>query len=192
LIFSQDVLQANNGNLLPWPTAQSLQRAICRDASTKHWSSKLVGKIVWDLERKVLVHADVTREAALGNRSIWVFRTVSIHLLRTVILLILLASAASQVSPDLSADADPIANFDIFDGIANADGMADDFVTDAQRDGVVAPTTRYLVNIAGANAAGGDCDIDIAVFEFLELELRTRCCQLLVGSMDGGLILLVW
>jgi len=72
----------------------------------------------------------------------------------------------------LRADADTVADFDAsFDLGTDADGLADDFVTDT--DGVfgLSPSGADGVDITTADTGVGDFDIDIGLFERLGLEL---------------------
>lgn len=54
---------------------------------------------------------------------------------------------------------------------ANLDDLANDLVANAKREGSVSPTSSDGVEIGRAYAAGFNCNVDVVLFELLELEL---------------------
>lgn len=96
-----------------------------------------------------------------------------------VVLVIALALRALQASPHLSANADAVALLDRLDLGADLDGLADDLVAYADGQGRTAPAAVDGVDVAAADAAAFDLDVDIVVAEDFGLELGA--VSLLVG-----------
>jgi len=124
------------------------------------------------------MRADMTRVATLSDRAILIRCAVRVDRVRAVVLLVRLAVVAGQVGLDLGAYTDAVADFDGRDIFADLDGLADDLVADAewQRD-IFAPAAGDGVDVGGADSAGVNGDVDVAVFEGLELELSASDCQ---------------
>ena len=124
-----------------------------------------------NLKDKVFVCPNVAGVATLRDRAIRVRRSVGVHHVGAVVLLIAFAIDASHVRLDLSSHTDAVADFDGGDILADLDRAADDFVADAQRERDFAPAAGDRVDVAAADAAGIDCNVNVAVFERLEFEL---------------------
>ena len=92
----------------------------------------------------------------------------------TIILIVRFAKLALQTRANLSADTHTISNLDGCDFVANLDGLADDFMTDADGEWAVAPTASDGMNIRAADAAALNLDVDVAVFKLLWFELERR------------------
>ena len=71
----------------------------------------------------------------------------------------------------MGTDTDTIADLDRLDVFADLYGLADDFVTNADGEWAVAPASIDGVDVRAADSAAVNGDVDIAVFEGLELEL---------------------
>jgi hypothetical protein len=87
-------------------------------------------------------------------------------------LFISLAHLARQVGVDLGANTNTIAHFHGLHFGSYFHGLAYDLVTDAERHWSFAPAAVDLVHIAAADAAAVDCNVDVVVLEWLELELE--------------------
>lgn len=86
-------------------------------------------------------------------------------------LFISLAHIAGQIGVDLRANANAVAHFHGLHFGPYFHSLAYDLVTDAERHWSFAPAAGDLVHIAAADAAAIDCNVDIVVLEWLELEL---------------------
>lgn len=91
--------------------------------------------------------------------------------MRTVVLVIRLAKLAVQAGTDLSANTDTVSNFHGCDLVANFDSLADNFMTDADWEWAVAPTTIDSMNIGAADTAALNFDINIAILKLLWFKL---------------------
>ena len=81
------------------------------------------------------------------------------------------AVVASQVCFNLGSYANSVANFHALHAFADLDGLADDFMSYADWERTLAPSTVDGVDIRGADAAAVDCYIHIVVFECFQWEL---------------------
>lgn len=90
--------------------------------------------------------------------------------LGTVILVLRLANVALETAPDLGAHADAVALLHALDLLADADGAADDFMSDAEGALEIAPAARYGEDVAVADAAALDFHVDICFGEGLGVE----------------------
>lgn len=122
------------------------------------------------LEGEVLVGPDVRGEPAVRPAAVGILGVVGVHELGAVVFVLVLAEVALEAGPDLGADADAVADFEVLDVLADLDGFADDFVADAEGAFVVAPAAGDGVKVGAADAAGGDFDVDVVVAEWLWLE----------------------
>lgn len=124
--------------------------------------------------------ADVRREATLRNGTIFVRSAVGVDGVRAVVLLVRLAVVAGEIGLDLSANADAVADLDCLHVLADLDGFADDLVADADWQWALAPSAGDRVDIAATDTAALNSDVDVAVLEWLELEL----CDALVRPQE--------
>ena len=117
-------------------------------------------------------HRYLNRESASGsgarNR---LYRQHTNHV-RTVIFVIRSAELALQAGADLSANTNTVSNLDGCDLVANFDCLANDFMTDADWEGTVAPTAIDGMDIRAANAAAFNLNVDITVFKLFRFELE--------------------
>ena len=88
-----------------------------------------------------------------------------------VVLLIRFADLAFEAGLDLSAYADTIADLDGGHFWPHLDSLSDDFMPDAEWQRTIAPPSIDGVDIASADAASFDLDVDVTIFEWLWLEL---------------------
>ena len=79
----------------------------------------------------------------------------------------LLALCAIETAPDLRAHANTVAFLHRGDLGAGLEDFADDFVADHERRFDVAPAAGDGVQIAAADAAGLDADVDVVFIKFL-------------------------
>ena len=125
----------------------------------------------------------------LGDGSIWVWSAIGVDSLGAVVLLVGLAVVAGQVCTDLGTDTDTISDpcnvisildsvntsfvgsLDGLDVLADLDGAANDFVTNAERKGDLAPAASDGVDIGSADTTGVNGNVNVAVLKRLELEL---------------------
>lgn len=104
------------------------------------------------------------RVAALrGEASIEVRRAISVNLVLAVRLVVVLALTALEARPDLGADTDALA--DLGEGHLGTDleDLADDLVADSQRVRAAAPFAADGVQVAGADTAALNLDVDVVV-----------------------------
>lgn len=86
-------------------------------------------------------------------------------------LVLALALRTLQTRPNLCTNTNTISLLNLRSNIlADLDGLANDFVADAQWTFEFAPTTGDGVNVAATNTAGFNLDIDVAVLERLGLD----------------------
>lgn len=91
--------------------------------------------------------------------------------MRTIVFIVSPAEFTLKTSPDLSTDADAVSNFHRRYLIANLDGFTNDLVANTQWHRSWAPAFVDGVYIRAADTAAFNLDIDVAVLEFLGLEL---------------------
>ena len=91
--------------------------------------------------------------------------------MRTVVLIIRLAKLALQAGADLSTNSNAVSDLDSGHLVANFDGLANDFMTNADWERAITPTAIDCVDIGAANPAAFNLDVDVAVFELLRFEL---------------------
>ena len=91
--------------------------------------------------------------------------------MRAVVLLIRLAKLALQARPDLSADTNTVPHLDGAHFVTDLNGLANDFMANADWKRALSPSASNSVDIGAANAAAFDLDVNITVLELLRLEL---------------------
>ena len=94
--------------------------------------------------------------------------------MRAVVLIVGLAELALQTGTDLGANTNTVSNFDRCHLIADFDRLANDFMTNADRERAVAPSASDGVHIRAAYSAALNFDVDITIFKLLGFELGTR------------------
>ena len=125
--------------------------------------------------------ANMARIPALRDRAVGVRRAKRIDRVGAIVLLVCLAVLARQVGADLRTNTHAVADLDGLHVLADLDSLADDLVADANGERAAAPAAVDGVDIAAADAAAVDGDVDVAVFEGLELELWWRYVSVLTG-----------
>ena len=113
--------------------------------------------------------------------------------MRTVVFLVCFAKFALQTRTDLSANANSISNLDSGHLVADFDSLADDFVTDANGEGAIAPAASDGMNIRAADTTALNLDVDVAVLKLLRFELKMRLVageSVAFDSMAAHLLLL--
>jgi len=101
------------------------------------------------------------------NAGLWVWGTVCVDHLRAVVLLVTLAVDALSAGTDLSTNTDSLALLELGNLVTDSEDLADNLVSDTERERSVAPSTSNGVNVRSANSAGIDRDIDIVLLEGL-------------------------
>ena len=91
--------------------------------------------------------------------------------MRTIVFIIRLAKLALQAGADLGTNSNTVSDLDRGHLIANFDGLANNFMTNADWERAITPTTIDCVDIGAADPAAFNLDVDVAVFEFLRFEL---------------------
>lgn len=127
----------------------------------------------------------MARISTLADRAIRPLGAKSINGVRAVVLLIRLAVVAGQIRSDLSTNAHAVADLHGFDFGADFDGLANDLVTDADGEWAVTPSAIDCVHVAAAYSAAVNCNVDIVVFEVLELELQWKKRQSVSASVKA-------
>ena len=91
--------------------------------------------------------------------------------MRAVIFVVRLADLALETCPDLGADTHPVSDLDGRHLGADLDGLADNLVSDAERQMRCSPSAGDGVDITAADATGMNLDVDVVVLKGLWLEL---------------------
>lgn len=94
--------------------------------------------------------------------------------MRAVVLVVGLADLALETGLDLSADTDTVANFTGRHFVANLDHFPNDFMTHANGQWAFAPAASDCMDVGAADTACFDLNVDVAILEWLRLELRKR------------------
>ena len=140
------------------------------NTSTQHRCRNLTLQCIGNLESKVFMTSHMTTIPALRDSPILVRRSKRINSIGAVVLLVRLAVIARQICLDLRSYAHTIADFDSLDIFADLDGLADNLMTNTDGQWTFAPAAVDGVNIGSADTAAVDGNVDVAVFEGLELE----------------------
>lgn len=142
--------------------------------SPQHWRCIVCVQLLWDREHPVRVGPDVRSPAALrDNTAVFLrpLRAPSVnHHDWAVVLVFMLALLALPTAEALSANAHPVAHFDVFDAIADLDCLANDLVADGQRIRHGTPSAGDGVEVRSADTAGINLDVNVIVAEILQLE----------------------
>ena len=91
--------------------------------------------------------------------------------MRTVVLVIRLAKPALQTGADLGTNSNAVSNLDGGHLVPDFDGLANDFMTNADWKWAITPAAVDCVDIGAADAAAFNLDVDVAFFELLRFEL---------------------
>ena len=94
------------------------------------------------------------------------------NLVRTVILVVGFAKLALEAGADLRANTNTVSNLDRRHLVTNFNGLANDFMTDADWERTVAPTAIDGMDIRTANTAAFNLDVNVTVFKLLRFELK--------------------
>ena len=105
------------------------------------------------------------------------------NFIRTIILLIGLADLTLKARTDLRSHTNAVSDLHGRDLVPNFDRFADDFMTDADRKGTLAPAAVNGVDIRAADAAGFNLYVDVAGFERFRFELKN--CYELDRELEG-------
>lgn len=92
-------------------------------------------------------------------------------MLPAVGLIVVLALLAFQAAPALGTNTDPLARLDQSNFGSHSERLANDLVSHAQREVLLAPATGDGVNIRAADTTGLNLDIDVVVAKWLWLVL---------------------
>ena len=113
--------------------------------------------------------------------------------MRTVVLVVRFAEFALETGTDLSANTNTVSNLNGCNLVAHFDGLANNFMADADGERAVAPAASDCVDIRAADTAALNLYVDITVFELLRFELgiwsATRRTEV-SNSMAAHLLLL--
>lgn len=93
--------------------------------------------------------------------------------MRAIIFIVRLANLALQTSPNLGSDSNAVSNIDRRNFVADFDCLANDLMSDAQREIGLSPTSSDGVNIGATDTTGLNQDIYIALLERLWFILET-------------------
>ncbi len=107
-----------------------------------------------------------------------------------VVLVVILAVVTLQARPDLSSYAHSIANLHRLDFGADLDSMANDFVTDADRQWSFTPASVDQMYVGAADTTAFDLDVDIVVAKLLWFELVMSGTSIVELRSVGYLLLL--
>ena len=91
---------------------------------------------------------------------------------RAIILIVRFAELALQTGTDLSANTNTVSNLDSRHLVADFNGLANNFMTDADWKWAITPASSDGMDIGAANSAALNLDVDVTIFEFLRFELR--------------------
>ena len=91
--------------------------------------------------------------------------------MRTVILVIRLADLTFQAGPNLRTNSNAVSKLDGRHLVADFDGMADDFMANAERKIRVSPSAGDGVDVTATHAAGFNLDIDVVFAKWLWFKL---------------------
>ena len=111
------------------------------------------------------------------------FYMLHTNLVRTVVLVVRFAKLALQTGTDLGTNTNTVSNLDGCHLVADFDGLTDDFVTDADWERAIAPTTSDGMDIRAADSAALNFDVDVSIFELLWFELEIR---LVIGRSEAS------
>jgi len=142
---------SENCNLLAGASFRTKKRTECRYTSTEHRCSHLSGDIVGNLECEILMCTNMAGVTALRDGTIGIRCAVGIDLMGAIILISILAEIALKASSYLSTNAYSISNLHSGDLVANSNGLANDFVADADGKRCLSPSTCNCVNIRSAD-----------------------------------------
>lgn len=109
--------------------------------------------------------------ASLRDRAILVWSAERIHGIWAVIFLVGLAVVAGQVCLNLRTDTGTVTDFDGLHILSDLDDLSHDLMADADWKRAFTPASVDGVNVGTADAAAVNGDVDVTVFEWLELEL---------------------
>ena len=124
-----------------------------------------------NLEGEVLMRAHVAGISTLRNGAVLVWRTVGVDRLRTIVLIISITLVAGKIGFDLGTDTNAVADLDSRHVLANFDCRSNDFVANAERKWHFAPAASDRVDIATANTARLNGNVNVAILKLLQLEL---------------------
>ena len=122
-------------------------------------------RLTWDKGRRRCLQS--VRECGI----IWFHLCLLTNHVWAIILVVVFALLAFEARPDLSADSNSVSDLDRLHLVANLDCMSNDFVADDEWEGSFAPAAIDGVDIATADAAAVNLDIDVVVAELLWFEL---------------------
>jgi len=121
----------NNSDLLARSTSVGLEGRVNSNTTTHHRRRIRAVKTLRDLQDKVAVRTVVRGVSTVGLASVGPLSTVGVRGLGAVVLVTGLALLALEARAGLGADADTVADLDVLDLLADADGFADDLVANA-------------------------------------------------------------
>ena len=105
--------------------------------------------------------------------------------MRAVVLVIRFAKLALETGTDLSANANTVSDLDSCHLVADFDRLANNFMTDADRERTIAPTASDGMDIRAADTAALNFDVDITIFKLLWFELGTRSTMCRMEAIDS-------
>lgn len=180
-----ETTDSDNSDLLSWPGAETHQRGVCGQTGAQHRRGECGLNVIRNLEGEVLVRAHVAGVTTLSHGAVAVLCAIGVDGVGAVVLLVGLAVVAGQVGLDLRSHADAVADLDRLHVLADLDGFTDDFVTNAEGHGGLAPAAADGVNVRRADTTSVDGNVNVAVFEGLEGELEGRNVSGLEACTQG-------
>jgi hypothetical protein len=92
--------------------------------------------------------------------------------MRAIVFVVRLANLTLQACPDLSAHPSSVANFECLHLLANTNDFSNDLMAYTERKIGLAPTSRQCVDVAAADSASLDPNVDVVFREIFRLELE--------------------
>lgn len=149
-------------------TAVALQGAVDGDTTAKHGGSSGAVKTFGDLDDELAVGSVVVGVTTVGLALVvGVDTTVGVDGLLAVGLVAVLAVDALEASLCLGTNTNAVADLDVLDLGSDTDGLSDNLVADAARVRGRAPAGAQHVNVATADTAVGDLDVDVGLLPLL-------------------------
>jgi hypothetical protein len=133
------------------------------------------------------VRTYMTRVAALRDDArLGPYRAVCIHLVHAVGLVVVFTLFAFEARVELGAEAHTLAGLHQRDLGPDTQSFANDLVTDAEGEVLVAPAAGDGVHVGGADAAGLDLNLDVVILERFGYDLEAGVNKALRIGLSSG------
>eukprot|EP01137_Pigoraptor_chileana_P006804 Opistho-2@51543 len=162
-----EAANANDADTLSRAGAVTLERCKHGDTGAHQRGNDLGRNVLGKLEGIIRLKANVILVSSTGGLAVRVRAVVRVENLGAAVVKATGAVGARglQTGTALRADANTIANLHMLDILASLGHMSDDFVSRNERVDGRAPAAVNSVNIASADAAVGNMDLDVVVTE---------------------------